>query len=275
LHTNAIAHRDIKLENIVLDAEGNARLVDVGAAKEGGAHTFLHSMQGTPAYMAPEVAQSRVHKGGPADIWALGVLLYNLISGGAFPFWGRSMEELKRNITAQPLRLPNHLSPACRDLITQLLQKSSTSRLSAADILKHRWLASRRSLPPAGASDELDVEAAIAAEAAQAAANYRGELHAARAATAQRLQQSQQPYPAGAPHRRGMAAQYAHGARDPITGGVRDYASPASRPGSARSSAPDSPRSNSKLANLMSGGGTRGMPMGAAGRVGSSNYLRR
>ena len=69
LHEKGICHRDIKGENVVLDADGNCKLVDFGAAKEGGADTFLMSMQGTPAYMAPEVAQQRAHKGGPADVF--------------------------------------------------------------------------------------------------------------------------------------------------------------------------------------------------------------
>merc|ERR1719230_1202466 len=134
LHEEGICHRDIKMENVVLDADGTARLVDFGAAKEGGADTFLMSMQGTPAYMAPEVAQQRAHKGGPADVWSLGVLLYNLVSGGAFPFWGKNMDELRRNITAAPPKIPAHLSPACRELLTALLHKSSSTRLSVADV---------------------------------------------------------------------------------------------------------------------------------------------
>ena len=109
LHETGVCHRDIKLENVVLDADNNARLCDFGAAKEGGAHNFLTSMQGTPAYMAPEVAQLRAHKGGPADVWALGVLLYNLVSGGAFPFWGKNMDELKRNIAAAQAQLRNDI----------------------------------------------------------------------------------------------------------------------------------------------------------------------
>merc|ERR1719230_203491 len=134
LHQKGICHRDIKMENVVLDADGNARLVDFGAAKEGGADTFLMSMQGTPAYMAPEVAQQKAHKGGPADVWALGVLLYNLVSGGAFPFWGKDMNDLRRNISAAPLKIPTHLSAACKDLLQRLLQKSSSTRLSVADV---------------------------------------------------------------------------------------------------------------------------------------------
>ena len=73
-------------------------------------------MQGTPAYMAPEVAQGHAHRGAAADVWSLGVLLYNLLEKGAFPFWGKSMDELKRNILISQPKIPHYLSPGCRDL---------------------------------------------------------------------------------------------------------------------------------------------------------------
>jgi serine/threonine protein kinase len=295
--TKGICHRDIKLENVVLDADGNARLVDFGAAKEGGAHNFLTSMQGTPAYMAPEVAQSRAHKGGPADVWALGVLLYNLVSGGAFPFWGKSMDELKRNITAAPPRLPAGLSPSCRDLLTKLLQKSSAIRLSVLDVRKHPWL--NQDAPevtaaavPVGSAPVAEphhpyhdrptkvVNAAVVADAAAAASAYRGELSAARAAAAGRIvsqqqsqqqqsqqQQSQQQQPQQQPYQN---AQYQYVSRNPITGGPAS----ASRPSTANSLA--SPRSASKLAGLMNAANARpGTAVGAsAGRTPSEAQLR-
>jgi len=168
LHGEGICHRDIKLENIVLDADGNARLVDFGAARDTGTETFLMSMQGTPAYMAPEVAGQRAHKGGPADVWALGVILYNLVSGGAFPFWGKNMDDLRRNITAAPLKLPHHLSQPCRDLLTQLLSKSSATRLTAADVRASKWLAS---FDAPGTGAHVTAHAVAANVAAQATAN--------------------------------------------------------------------------------------------------------
>ena len=227
LHEEGIAHRDIKMENIVLDAHGICRLVDFGAAREGGTDTFLMSMQGTPAYMAPEVAQQRAHKGGPADIWALGVVLYNLVSGGSFPFWGRSMEELRRNISAQQLRLPANLSPACRELITSLLTKSSATRLSAADVRQHRWLSSgpppAAEPPPPAAEPPIETlahgdapgarpdprQAAVAADAAATAEAYRTgtTLDAARAAATNRLLQAQEnAHPTAAAKARAAAA---------------------------------------------------------------------
>ena len=322
LHDKGICHRDIKCENVVLDADGTCKLVDFGAAKEGGADTFLMSMQGTPAYMAPEVAQQRAHKGAPADVWALGVLLYNLVSGGAFPFWGKNMDELRRNITQQQLKLPAHISTQCRQLLTSLLQKSNASRLSIHDVRKHPFLklqpgeaAPSGGAPlggaPLGAVDEAAawagaaahvpqsparhaVNANVSAEAAAAADAYRGELASARAAAAQRLQQSyQQPDEKkhmGSPSR--SVPQYQYASRNPITGGPAcGVGGTSSRPGSAgpggrpstagyavgassRPGTANSAVSQSKLAGLMNGNGTPGTPLTHARGVAQNMHHR-
>ena len=290
LHKTGVCHRDIKMENVVLDAEGKPRLVDFGAAKEGGANAFLTSMQGTPAYMAPEVAMQKVHKGGPADVWALGVLLYNLVSGGAFPFWGKSMDELRRNITVAPPRLPPNLSPQCRDLLNRLLQKSGATRITAADVRKHPWCAmggggggsglgaslataSASARPSAAAaaahvmagahSIQAQAQAAVAADAATAASAYREELHAARAEQAP-------PKAPASPRTAARVAnpQYQHASRNPITGGV----SRPTTPGYAALQA--SPKSASKLAHLMNGNGRPGTPLSGSGRAASEAQLR-
>ena len=280
-----ICHRDIKMENVVLDGDGRARLVDFGAAKEGGADSFLTSMQGTPAYMAPELAQLRAHKGGPADVWALGVLLYNLLSGGAFPFWGKSMDELKRNITASLPKLPPNLSPSCKDLLTRLLQKSSAIRLSAGDILRHPWTAmpdppgasDLPALPPsaghgagashggggAGAADrpaharQHGGDAAVAADAAAAAHAYRRPAAHGGAAPVhhQHPQQQRAAGAGGAPAmspRTGHAQNAANGMY--LNAGYQQYArNPITGgPSAGVDSRPSSP-GGSKLAGLMNG----------------------
>ena len=66
-----------------------------GAAREG-AHVMLHSVQGTPAFMAPEVMQGRAHAGAPSDVWSLGVTLASLLLPDHLPFWGKDLRELKQ-----------------------------------------------------------------------------------------------------------------------------------------------------------------------------------
>eukprot|EP00325_Prymnesiales_sp_UTEX-LB-985_P031840 CAMPEP_0174732348 /NCGR_PEP_ID=MMETSP1094-20130205/59247_1 /TAXON_ID=156173 /ORGANISM="Chrysochromulina brevifilum, Strain UTEX LB 985" /LENGTH=660 /DNA_ID=CAMNT_0015934853 /DNA_START=28 /DNA_END=2010 /DNA_ORIENTATION=- len=290
LHEEGICHRDIKMENVVLDANGVARLVDFGAAREGGANSFLMSMQGTPAYMAPEVAQQRAHKGGPADIWALGVVLYNLVSGGAFPFWGRSMEELKRNISASQLRIPPHVSASCRDLLTALLHKSSATRMTAADVRRHPWLVMQEAptAPPAAPATGAGPSTTTpphAAPTANADAYCTESLDAARAATTKRLQESHTaagrqaasgrptagPTASPSPSPSPRAANYDSLGCSARQGSARGFGQPPGTPSnytvgstssgsivSPRYGPIASPRSASKLAGLMSGNGRPG-----------------
>ena len=140
LHGKGIVHRDIKLENVLMDSDANAHLADFGAARVGTGSELLASMQGTPAYMAPEVASGQRYKGPPADVWSLGVLLYNLLVNGEFPFWGKNLDELKRNIARSTPTLPPNLSPSCRDLLRKILVKSAAQRMTIADVKKHAWL---------------------------------------------------------------------------------------------------------------------------------------
>jgi len=133
LHARRIVHRDLKLENVLLDQEGHVRLADFNVAKLLEERR-TYSMKGTLFCMAPEVILKRGHDAA-ADYWSLGVLLFEMITGSP-PFYAADKQELKRQILGiEPHRshvpLPPELSQNSRLLISQLLVRDPRTRLGA------------------------------------------------------------------------------------------------------------------------------------------------
>lgn len=87
LHKKSIAHRDIKLENILLDESSKIKIIDFGFSVQTQKDKLLNVFCGTPSYMSPELATKKDYQGWHADVWALGVLLYVFLCG-KFPFKG-------------------------------------------------------------------------------------------------------------------------------------------------------------------------------------------
>lgn len=128
LHRRGIVHRDIKPENMMLTGAGHLKFVDFGTAKDL-LQTDLNGPEfvGTPEYMSPAAVASK--KCGPdADLWALGVVLYQMVVGTT-PFVGASPYLAFLKIKRAFLRLPAFLPPETQDLIQLLLTKDPVLRL--------------------------------------------------------------------------------------------------------------------------------------------------
>ncbi len=93
---------------------------------------------GTPSYMAPEIVSKIEYSGPPADIWALGVLLYALLCG-KFPFRGSNDKELYHNIKSQEIQFPEHVSTQARQFLCKLFHKTPERRISSKQILQDNW----------------------------------------------------------------------------------------------------------------------------------------
>ena len=132
-HSKGIIHRDIKDENILVDLDTRKlKLIDFGCGsllKEEAFNTF----QGTEAYAPPEWFMSGIYLPGPATVWTLGMLLYDMVCGD-IPW------EKEDDICNADLIFPRNISPQCKDLISKCLNRSYKKRITIRKILHHPWM---------------------------------------------------------------------------------------------------------------------------------------
>ncbi|XP_063797146.1 NUAK family SNF1-like kinase 1 [Pseudophryne corroboree] len=137
-HKNGIVHRDIKLENILLDENLNVKLADFGLSNLYQKNQVLETYCGSPLYASPEIVKGLPYNGPEVDCWALGVLLYALIHG-SMPFDNSNYKTLAEQIGSGQYREPPHLSGAC-GLIDWMLTVNPARRASIEDIANHWWV---------------------------------------------------------------------------------------------------------------------------------------
>lgn len=141
-HSKGIAHRDIKLENTLVDSVNRKiKLIDFGFATCFGSDKKAKTFCGTPSYMAPEIIARKEYYGPPVDIWAAGVLLYVMLTG-SFPFKGNSDKELYKSILKGYVVFPEYLSIAAKQIIMKMLCQDAQKRPRACDLIKDPWFRS-------------------------------------------------------------------------------------------------------------------------------------
>uniref|UniRef100_A0A668AMG8 protein kinase C n=1 Tax=Myripristis murdjan TaxID=586833 RepID=A0A668AMG8_9TELE len=132
LHLNKIVYRDLKLDNLLMDADGFVRIADFGLCKEGmGYGDRTSTFCGTPEFLAPEVLTDNNYTRS-VDWWGLGVLIYEMLVGES-PFPGDDEEEIFDSIVNDEVHFPRFLSPDATSLIHKLLQKNPEERLGAGE----------------------------------------------------------------------------------------------------------------------------------------------
>ncbi|CAO3563040.1 unnamed protein product [Mortierella alpina] len=153
-HAKKIVHRDLKLENILLDSQDNIKLIDFGFTRECESKKLLESYCGSAAYTAPEIIVGKKYSGPEADIWSLGVILYTLLAG-YLPFDDDNESVVQDKIVDLDYEMPNELfCKDAQDLIKSILKEEPTERFSIDQILSHPWWAS--------GEDDCEKEAAAA-----------------------------------------------------------------------------------------------------------------
>uniref|UniRef100_A0A9J7XF23 non-specific serine/threonine protein kinase n=1 Tax=Cyprinus carpio carpio TaxID=630221 RepID=A0A9J7XF23_CYPCA len=138
-HQKCIVHRDLKAENLLLDADMNIKIADFGFSNEFTMGNKLDTFCGSPPYAAPELFQGKKYDGPEVDVWSLGVILYTLVSG-SLPFDGQNLKELRERVLRGKYRIPFYMSTDCENLLKKFLILNPTKRGSLEQIMKDRWM---------------------------------------------------------------------------------------------------------------------------------------
>eukprot|EP00892_Ulva_mutabilis_P000882 jgi/Ulvmu1/10795/UM069_0029.1 len=160
MHRRGLIHRDIKPENLLMADDNTVMLCDFDLSIDGTNDTPV-SKVGTPDYVAPEVlrdAPSRNHSRGArkqrgtytdkVDIWAVGVLAWEMVAGAA-PFAGATAQEVQRNVCNKLIEMPQHWPPDFANFVAACLSQQPHLRPAASDLLKHDLLRAWASSCPA------------------------------------------------------------------------------------------------------------------------------
>lgn len=138
-HQKHIVHRDLKAENLLLDADMNIKIADFGFSNEFVPGNKLDTFCGSPPYAAPELFQGKKYDGPEVDVWSLGVILYTLVSG-SLPFDGQNLKELRERVLRGKYRIPFYMSTDCENLLKKFLVLNPTKRVCLENIMKDKWM---------------------------------------------------------------------------------------------------------------------------------------
>ena len=139
IHKKNIAHRDIKLENILMTKNYEIKIIDFGFGMYNPENKLQNFFCGTPNYMAPEIAFKRPYNGQKADLWSLGVLVYKLFCAD-FPFKGKNEKELYKSIERGKFRVANYTPEYAKKIIVGMIVLNPNKRMSCESVLKSEWL---------------------------------------------------------------------------------------------------------------------------------------
>jgi len=138
-HNQSIIHRDIKLENILLDENNDIIIGDWGFADFWSIGKKIKCAWGSLFYAAPEVFTGAEYTGPEIDIWSLGVVLY-AITCGKLPFSGIDNAQIAKNIVDGAFKVPNFCSKSLASLLSSMMRVEPLHRINMKEIRTHPWI---------------------------------------------------------------------------------------------------------------------------------------
>ena len=139
VHKHGIAHRDIKLENILIKSNYEIKIIDFGFGMYNPEKKLQKFFCGTPNYMPPEIAEKKPYVGQLADMWSLGILVYKIFCAD-FPFKGKDEKELYKAIKNGKFSYAKYTPDYAKKIISGLIVLDPNKRMNCEDVLNSDWL---------------------------------------------------------------------------------------------------------------------------------------
>lgn len=145
LHDNSIVHRDLKIENILVDKNDNIKIIDFGLSNFYDKKELLNTFCGSLYFAAPELLTGTEYCGPEVDIWALGVILFVLVCGKV-PFDDKDLKTLHKKIKSAKLHFNKDLSKDLINLLNKIIVNNPKQRMSMEEILNNPWISKSNSI---------------------------------------------------------------------------------------------------------------------------------
>lgn len=138
-HSNNVVHRDLKIENIMINQKGDIKIIDFGLSNLYKPHSLLKTYCGSLYFAAPELLSAKPYTGPEVDIWSFGVVLYVLVCGKV-PFDDPVVSALHERIKKGAVEYPSFISKECVSLLSRMLVVDPAKRATLKEVINHPWM---------------------------------------------------------------------------------------------------------------------------------------